>query len=274
MMTENPPVPLGTEPSFGFGDRMGNATPGHLAALRAHGGPIRGVFAQQSIREMERTRSTPRKVMEAAEAALAAAGYAEPWGADGDHLKTWEHVERVLEAGFTLFTLDPSDHVDSLAESYDPLTLQQRFHALRAEVGWTEEYMGQVVHLEDGTEIPLDAETVRRGAVKYGRAVNHAVALAERIRKACAEQGREHEIELSVDETDAPTTPAEHYLIADRCLRAGMNLVSLAPRFPGRWEKGVDFIGDAATLAASFQVHAALARALGMYKLSLHSGSD
>jgi len=56
--TATKPVELGLEPSFGFGDRLGSATPGHLDSLRQAGGSIKGIFAQQSIREMTRTRRT------------------------------------------------------------------------------------------------------------------------------------------------------------------------------------------------------------------------
>jgi hypothetical protein len=82
------------------------------------------------------------------------------------------------------------------------------------------------------------------------------------------------EIELSVDETEQPTTLAEHYIIADQCLSRGMKLVSLAPRFVGDFEKGVDFKGDLSALEKSLHDHAAVAKMLGPYKLSLHSGSD
>ena len=83
-----PPAPLGLAPTFGFGDRLGTATPGHLQALREHGGEIRGLFAQQSIREMARTQRTPDEVMRAAVETLEAERFGDPWGADADHLKT------------------------------------------------------------------------------------------------------------------------------------------------------------------------------------------
>jgi len=60
---EPKPVALGLVPSFGFGDRLGTATPGHLAALQRDGGDIKGIFAQQSIREMARTQREPHDVM-------------------------------------------------------------------------------------------------------------------------------------------------------------------------------------------------------------------
>lgn len=94
------------------------------------------------------------------------------------------------------------------------------------------------------------------------------------IRQVHDASGRDHEIELSVDETEQPTTLAEHYIIADQCLQSGMKLVSLAPRFIGDFEKGVDFKGDLGALEASLAEHAAIASLLGGYKLSLHSGSD
>ncbi|MGL4460934.1 MAG: tagaturonate epimerase family protein, partial [Planctomycetia bacterium] len=94
------------------------------------------------------------------------------------------------------------------------------------------------------------------------------------IQEESKRRGRPFEIELSVDETDQPTSLAEHFIIADRCRTEGVALVSLAPRFVGDFEKGVDFKGDAVALERSLTAHAALARELGPYKLSLHSGSD
>ena len=112
------PVPLGLAASFGFGDRLGLATPGHVAALRRAGGGILPIFAQQSIREMARTGRTPQQVMGDAGAGAAAAGHTGPMGADADHLKTAEDVRRTAAAGFVFFTLDPSGAVDPRADDY------------------------------------------------------------------------------------------------------------------------------------------------------------
>jgi hypothetical protein len=109
-------------------------------------------------------------------------------------------------------------------------------------------------------------------------------------------QGIPFELEVSVDETETPTTHIEHIYIANELNRLGVQWVSLAPRYIGRFEKGVDYIGDAASsreettpqsnsrmsrddaaVAAfekDFAVHAEIARQLGPYKLSIHSGSD
>src|SRR5207248_4601593 len=120
------PVPLGLAPSFGFGDRLGVATPGHVDALRAAGGSILPIFAQQSIREMTRTNRTAEQVMGDALRGAAESGYTAIQGADADHLKTPADVDRTAAAGFVFFTIDPSDHVDGNADSYSADELDRR----------------------------------------------------------------------------------------------------------------------------------------------------
>ena len=274
MTATREPEPLGLEPSFGYGDRLGRATPGHLDAHRARAGGIQPIFAQQSIREMARTFRSPADVMGAAARALQAEGYANRWGADADHLKTTDDVNATAAAGFVFFTIDPSDHVDIEADACDPQTLRARFNQVRSQIDWIDEYLGKRVTIDAGPTIRLDLRTVQRACVKYGLAIAHAKRMAAHIDGVMAGRGRDYEIELSVDETPQPTSLAEHYIIADQCLQAGMKLVSLAPRYVGAFEKGIDYKGDLAAFEQSLADHAAIARQLGPYKLSLHSGSD
>jgi hypothetical protein len=266
------PVSLGLQPSFGFGDRTGLATPGHVAALRRAESGILPIFAQQSIREMARTSRSPRQVMEDACAGAQAAGYTGPMGADADHLKQPEDIDTTAAAGFVFFTIDPSDDVDPRADDYSLEELRSRFHSIRDEVDWLDRYRGREWTLETGTVVALTEEACLRAAVKYGRALHRAVALGRHIDRVMA--GREYEIELSVDETPQPTTLAEHWIIAEQCRERGVRLVSLAPRYVGDFEKGVDYKGDLAQFERSLADHAAMAERLGPYKLSLHSGSD
>lgn len=267
-------VTLGLAPSFGFGDRIGLATPGHVAAMKRSGAGIEPIFPQQSIREMARTNRTPEGVMHDAIEGMKQAGWTGKTGADADHLKTNEDVDRTAVAGFTFFTIDPSGNVDEHSDSYDEATLRDKFSGIRDTIEWFDKYLGKSVKLATGTTISLDEQACMRCAVKYGAAINHATALADYIKTVQESAGRDYEIELSVDETDQPTTLAEHYIIADQCVSRGMKLVSLAPRFIGELEKGVDYKGDVAALEASLNEHAAIAELLGPYKLSLHSGSD
>jgi hypothetical protein len=268
------PAALALTPSFGFGDRLGCATPGHLQSLREQGGSIAGIFAQQSIREMARTQRTPTQVMDAAAGALSAGHFTKAWGADADHLKTEQDVDYTADAGFVFFTIDPSGHVDDQADGYDAATLAAKFAAVKGDVSWLGQYQGKTIAVDANTKITFDDVTVQRAAVKYGRAINHAIKLAGYIKAAAAKRGQDYEIEISVDETPQPTTIAEHFIIADQLIQAGVKLVSLAPRYVGDFEKGVDYKGDLSVFEKSFAQHMAIARRLGPYKLSLHSGSD
>lgn len=272
--TKSACVTLGLAPSFGFGDRIGLATPGHVESMRRSGAGIEPIFPQQSIREMVRTKRSAEGVMSDALVGMEQAGWTGVTGADADHLKTPEDVDVTAAAGYTFFTIDPSDYVDEHADGYDEATLRDKFAAVREQIDWFDSYLGRSVELSSGATVSLDEAACMRCAVKYGVAINHAVALAAHIEMVQDEAGRDYEIELSVDETDQPTTLAEHYIIADQCLSGDMKLVSLAPRFIGDFEKGVDYKGDVAALEASLNDHAAIAELLGPYKLSLHSGSD
>jgi hypothetical protein len=130
----------------------------------------------------------------------------------------------------------------------------------------------------EGRNITFDEHTLLKAAVKYGRAVAHVAAMYRHLMQVTG--GRNCELEVSVDETETPTTHAEHVYIASELRRLGVQWVSLAPRYIGRFEKGADYIsptgemGDVAEFEADFAVHAAIARQFGPYKLSLHSGSD
>ncbi len=271
------PTLLGLRTSVGLGDRLGLATPGHLRAVQAAGGHLAPIPAQQSIREMERTGRGPQEVMDDALWGVFAEGWREPFGADADHLKTTADIDRCLAAGYTFFTFDPGEHVAGHADAAPLSTLRDAFEGLPwAQLDDTpaaldRRYLSRPFACEEHN-ISFDEATLMRAAVKYGRALAHVTMLYRHL--AMAGAGQAWEVEVSVDETETPTTHAEHVYIATELRRLGVDWVSLAPRYIGRFEKGVDYIGDLATFEADFAVHAAIARVLGPYKLSLHSGSD
>ncbi|MEX0611858.1 MAG: tagaturonate epimerase family protein [Pirellulales bacterium] len=273
-MSEQRFTPLGLQPSFGFGDRIGLATPGHVEAMKRSRGGLAPIFPQQSIREMKRTGRTPREVIDAALAGMRAGNWQGPCGADADHLKKFEDVDATAAAGFTFYTIDPSDYVDANADDYSETELRERFAPLRSTIDWQEHYVNDRVALGSGRSFTIDEQASLRCAVKYGLALEHAIKLAKYIGQVNDAAGRVVELELSIDETRQPTSLAEHYMIVDQCRKRGIELISLAPKLIGDFEKGVDYKGDLARLERSLADHALLARSLGPYKLSLHSGSD
>jgi hypothetical protein len=86
--------------------------------------------------------------------------------------------------------------------------------------------------------------------------------------------GRVYDLEMSVDETDTPTSIHEHFFIANELLSRGIPVVSLAPRFVGKFQKGVDYMGDLDEFSAELARHMAILHHFDSYKISVHTGSD
>jgi len=256
--------PLGLSPSFGFGDRLGLATPGHIASVK--GTKFAPIFAQQSIRENDRTGRTPQNVIDDAKRAVDAARWDSAWGADADHLKAVDDLPSFVDAGYTFFTVDPGEHVDNSADTDSVEALKQKITG----TNWDE--LSALYLIGNGEQVwgQFEAESLMRATVKYSKAIQHVVTMYRHL----SDLKDAFDFEMSVDETDAPTTPLEHFFIASELMRAGVKFTSLAPRFIGDFEKGVDYIGDLNVLDVELSKHAAVTAHFGTYKLSLHSGSD
>ncbi|NDD63559.1 MAG: hypothetical protein EBZ36_06225 [Acidobacteria bacterium] len=269
------PTTLGLRKSAGCGDRLGLATPGHLRAVRKS--TLAPILAQQSIRENARTGRTPQQVMDDALWGVFEDGWRAGFGADADHLKSTADIDACAAAGFTFYTIDPGEHVDNEADTAPVQLLVEKAGALpwnELETSWDETLSSLGSRPIDlgAFSVTLTTEEVLRAAAKYGRVVAHTVRMYRHLEKV--KSGQPFELEMSVDETETVTTLAEHIYIAHELRRLGVKWVSLAPRYVGDFEKGVDYIGDLADFEESFARHLAVARTFGPYKLSLHSGSD
>lgn len=261
------PERVGLRKSFGFGDRLGIATPGHLSAAR--NGDLFPVLAQQSIREMGRARRSAQEVMDDVTWAVVETDHRSGFGCDADHVKTADEIDTCIEAGFVGFTLDPGQYVDDEADAADASTLETKLDSLP----WD--------RLDSDSEAHRRAyigghgftqEDYARAAAKYGRAIARVAELNDHI--ASRLWRGEYDLEVSVDETETSTTPQQHRFIALELKRLDIDFIGLAPRFVGHFYKGVDYVGDLDAFGADYQVHARIAEELGPYKLSIHSGSD
>jgi hypothetical protein len=279
------PRVIGLATSVGLGDRLGLATPGHIHAIE--GLAIEPVLAQQSIREMTRTQRSAQQVIDAAmwgvfqegfsyagegRAALGSANTRRAGYYAGEARATFSSAN-TPHAGASGYGADVEDGADTM----DARALNQRYERLnfdgleisRADLKLA--YAGRKFLLEGDVVVSFDDAAFLRAAVKYGNAIAHVASmyrhLADRAKGV-------FELEVSVDETASPTSPAEHYFFAAELKRLGVEWVSMAPRFVGRFEKGVDYIGDLGVFRASFAEHVAVMRTLGPYKISIHSGSD
>ena len=189
-----------------------------------------------------------------------------------DHLKTPEELRSCAAVGFRWFTVDPSDYIDESADSLEGKALESAFGRLFDSEAGARAFLSRHANefTLDGEGFRLDEEAVMRIAVKYLSAVRHAVDM---FRVAREEAGM-FDFEFSIDETSTPTPVEAHRVIASELKREGVTLTALAPRFAGAFEKAVDYRGSLDEFDRNCRLHAAVAREMGPYKLSIHSGSD
>ena len=269
-------VTIGLENSFGFGDRFGLANPAHIRSVLKS--EFRPILAQQSIRELTRTNRTPADVMDAAVWAVFQEGYEKGFGADADHLKTTDDIDLMVENGFRMFTFDPSEFVVNEADHINETELDKRINnlnwkGLQSNIkDLSTEYLGKEFILSEDLIIKSDLISLKRALVKYGNAIAHIKKLYDHLLTKYPHY--ESEVEISVDETESVTTPFEHFFFVKELNRLGVKIISLAPRFIGDFEKGIDYKGDLDLFKQEYLIHLAITKYFGNYKISLHSGSD
>ena len=256
--------------TIGCGDRLGAANPGHIRAARDF--DISPVLAQQSIRELNLTgRTYPQVVRDAAYSVLQE-GYDSPYGADGDHLKTLADIDIALAAGMPMITLDLTEVMNPAPAQWSDEAVRSAFSGLPQTVQdrVLRDYAGKTFRLGD-ISLTITESEARRCALMYWKALDFTAEVDARLR---SKRGDAYDLEVSIDETTAPTVPSHHLFIASELKRRNVTLNSLAPRFVGEFQKGIDYIGNLAEFERQFIVHCEIAKAFGDYKVSIHSGSD
>ncbi len=260
------PVPvLGAKCTIGVGDRLGIATPGHLRVFEEY--DALPVLAQQSIRELDLTGRTYEDVLDSVSFAVYREGFTHGFAADGDHLKKIEDVKYALRLGFTMITLDCSEHIRGDAASMSDAEIAD---AVTLDAAVKERYLNKTFDLGNGVRFTYGEAELKRITLIYGAAIGFAVRIYEDF---IAKAESKVDFEVSIDETATPTTPLEHYFVANELTLRGVRFATIAPRFCGEFQKGVDYIGDIARFEREMAVHSEIARHFG-YKISVHSGSD
>jgi hypothetical protein len=255
--------------SVGTGDRFAHQAKAQLQACiqaLASGVEVVPVW-NKSNREHTIIGSEPSSTRQAADAAVKALGWKLPYFVDADHI-TLKTVDRFLDAS-DFYTIDVADFIGQASEEADIDGFVKRHPELLGSI-----------HL-DGTNAPLEItqEDLRQAAHKYLTAVKKA---GEVYRKVASIKGKGNFIsEVSMDETETPQSPAELLIILAAIADEGIPVQTIAPKFSGRFNKGVDYVGDLKQFEREFALDiAAIAYAVKHFglpnnlKLSIHSGSD
>lgn len=249
--------------TIGTGDRLGVAGDGHISCVKTT--EYAPVLAQQSIRELNLTGRSYEDVLDAATFAVFKNGYKKPWGADGDHLKKPEEIEYAISCGYTMVTLDCSEYIKT---GIDTLSDEQLNEIYTADNEREALYIGHSFEIAPGTVIEFNERIYKECVVVYGTAIDFIEDMY-----ALYIQNGMRDFEISIDETTSPTTPAQHFFVANELERRGVKFDTLAPRFCGEFQKGIDYIGDLKQFEDELKIHALIAEKFD-YKLSIHSGSD
>jgi hypothetical protein len=255
--------------SMGVGDRFAHQGKAQLQAMvlaKAEGVEIVPVW-NKSHREHTTIHTEPASVRQAADAAVKALGWTGPYHVDADHIGL-KNVDLFLDAS-DFFTLDVADFTGQAAPAAD----------LQAFVDRHRNYIGSLAIPGIAEAFDLTEELIREIAAKYLLAVQEAGKIYRRIEAA---KGAGNFItEVSMDETDNPQTPLEMFFILAAIADEGIPAQTIAPKFTGRFNKGVDYVGDVAQFTTEFEQDlAVIAFAIETFglpatlKLSVHSGSD
>lgn len=259
-------LPLGKF-SLGVGDRFAHQARAQLQACRA--AETRGITVipvwNKSNREHNVIGSQPTSVRAAADAAVRALAWPHTYHVDADHINLTS-VDRFLDAS-DFFTIDVADAIGKRSDGIDAFAARHPELAGRLPIA--------------GIAEPL--QIARQAVLEIAAKYLYAAEEAGRIYRHIAEQrhGRHFVTEVSMDETDAPQTPMELLVILAAIADQQIPIQTIAPKFTGRFNKGVDYVGNLPQFETEFSDDlAVIAHAINQYrlpanlKLSVHSGSD
>jgi tagaturonate epimerase len=250
--------------SIGTGDRFGRQGVAQIAAFRKarEKGVAAAIVWNKSNREHNLIGTQPSDQRAAADRAMRESGWDGPYYVDADHigLATVDRFAPYCD----FFTLDVADFIGKPAEP-----------------GAVEAFLKRRKGLPSSAGLParLDPAAMEAAANRYLHAVGEAAKTYRRIREL--RKGDDFVTEVSMDETETPQSPAELAVILAALADEGVPVQTIAPKFSGRFNKGVDYVGDVAAFLGEFEADVRVAKwaaeALGLprsLKLSVHSGSD
>lgn len=256
--------------TFGVGDRFAHGAHAQLQAFIAAkelGVEICPTW-NKSNREHSIIGSEPQSTRDAADQAVADLGWEGEYLLDADHINL-STVDRFI-APCNFFTLDVADDIGEAAAPED----------IAAFIENHPELIGSISIEGIVTPLEISKELVEKTAKQFLKATQKAKAIYNHI---LAGKGGVDDFvtEVSMDETDAPQTPPEMLIILAAIADQGIPIQTIAPKFTGRFNKGVDYVGDVAQFEQEFNDDlAVIAHAVKAYhlpqtlKLSVHSGSD
>jgi hypothetical protein len=255
--------------TLGMGDRFGHQGAAQLSAVQAAfdcGAPVHPVW-NKSNREHTLIGTVPKSLRDEADNAVKSLGWKAPYFVDADHINL--HTVDAFIPDSDFFTIDVADYSGLPTSNND----KQRFMEKNSALVGTH-------HLPNlANPVELTSSDLEKTTNKFLRSIQEAGRIYRHI--AANRPEGDFAIEVSIDETDTPQTPSELLLILAMISDEGIPIQSIAPKFTGRFNKGVDYVGDLSAFESEFDTDlAVIAHAIASFglpdnlKISVHSGSD
>jgi hypothetical protein len=250
--------------SVGTGDRFGRQGAAQLRAfeLLAEKGVEASIVWNKSNREHVIIGTSPENQRKAADEAVRERDFKAQYCVDADHISL-KNVEGFIPY-CDFFTIDVADFIGKSARKsrIDDFVAAHAFLAKNST-----------------TPVSISSYDIYASAQKYLFAIDEAAKVYKKILEKRPDE--DFHVEVSMDETDVPQSPAEMAVILAGLAEAGVPVQTIAPKFTGRFNKGVDYVGDVEGFEKEFEADARVAqwavKAFGLppsLKLSVHSGSD
>lgn len=253
--------------SFGTGDRLGMATAAQLDALKKFN--VFPILAQQSPRELVKTNRDFKDVLLKVVLGVLETGYIGHYGADADHIKDEKYLLEGIDAGYTMYTLDLSEQLFDVSGATSSEIKEKAETLSDVSRKIVEDFSGKSLNVGFGGHLVSEDELLK-SAVAY----EAAMKFVEKVNDILKEKLNDFDLEISIDEGGKVTTLEDHLFVAEYLHRNGIDFFSIAPKFPGEFEKAIDYVGDVNEFERELKKHYDLTKLIGGYKLSLHSGSD
>lgn len=257
--------------TFGCGDRLGVASCGHIKAIQSYPN-VYPVLSQQSMRELYLTGRTYKDVVADVSFQVFQEGFERGYGADGDHLKTISDIDQALDAEIPMITLDLSEKMHPEVMYFSSQAVKKAFCNLpKVEQEFVNGLFVGKQWVIGKKRYLFTQDDIYRCTLAYLDAIHFIKQIDTHIQ---IKRGKHYDLEISIDETSMPTMPLHHLFLVVCLLKKQVNFTSLAPRFVGEFQKGIDYRGDIQIFRAQFEEHVSIAENFKQYKISVHSGSD
>ncbi len=255
--------------SIGIGDRFAHQGKAQLKAVikaKEKGSDITPVW-NKSFREHQIVKSDPVSTRREADNAVKSLGWRDNYFVDADHVGLG-NIDHFIDSS-DFFTLDVADFIGKNAKQNEVISFVEKY----------KRFTGNIKIPEIEEEFEISEKYIEAVAKKYLFAVKEAGKIYRHI--LTKKHTDSFVVEVSMDETDEPQTPVELLFIFAAIADEGIPAQTIAAKFSGRFNKGVDYVGDLSQFTREFEQDVAVINfATNEFalpdnlKLSVHSGSD